>query len=251
MTSELIDALGARSGIVCVAGAGGKKTTMLRLARAHDGRVALTATSKIPQAFGKGDPDLLSFSERATAADVLAHAGQARVFAYAGEPSRSARLRGVEPALIRAVHEEGGFAATYVKADGARMRLAKAHEDDEPRLFADATVVLLLASVRVVGRPLDATSVHHHERFAAIAGCAVGEPVTASALAAVMADQLATISAAGHRRIVAVLNMADDETLLETARTVAAELRERCGGRHTIALTAMLAQDPLRELLTP
>jgi len=247
MTSRLIDALGARSGIVCVAGAGGKKTTMLRLARAHDGRVALTATSKIPQAFGKGDPELLSFSEQATADDVLSHIG-GRIVAYAGEPSRSARLRGVEPDLIRAVHDQGGFAATYVKADGARMRMAKAHHDGEPRLIEGASTVLLLASVRVVGKPLDETSVHHHERFAEIAGCPVGAAVSAQALGRVLAHQLAAITAADHGRIVAVLNMADDDALLATARDVAVSIRED-GARHSIAITAMLAEDPLRDLV--
>lgn len=249
MTSRLIDALGAASGIVCVAGAGGKKTTMLRLARAHPGRVALTATSKIPEGFGKGDPDLLSFSAQAQAADVLAHARDARVFAYAGEPARSARLRGAEPALIRAVHEGGGFAATYVKADGARMRLAKAHEGEEPRLVEGAAAVLLLASIRVVGKPLDATSVHHHERFGAIAGIAPGETIGEAALACVLAHQLAAITAAGGAPVVAVLNMADDDDLLARARAVAAELHARCGGRHRIAITAMLADEPLCELL--
>ncbi len=249
MTSELIDALGARNGIVCVAGAGGKKTTMLRLARAHDGRVALSATSKIPEAFGKGDPDLLSFSQTATAADVLAHAGAARIFAYAGEPSRSARLRGAEPDLIRAVHEEGDFAATYVKADGARMRLAKAHQGEEPRLIAGADTVLLLASIRVVGKPLDETSVHHHERFGQIAGLAIGEPVTEAGLARVLAHQLETITGQGHGNVVAVINMADDAALLASARAVAQDVRQRRGTEQRIALTAMLAEEPLRELL--
>lgn len=248
MTSELIDALGARNGIVCVAGAGGKKTTMLRLARAHPGRVALTATAKIPQAFGKGDPDLLSFAESATAADVLAPSDAARIYAYAGEPSRSARLRGVEPELIRAVHTQGNFAATYVKADGARMRLAKAHEDNEPRLIADSDTVVLLASIRVVGKPLDAQSVHHHERFAQIAGIALGEPVTQVALGRVLTHQLAAIAAAGHDNIVAVINMADDDALLATARNVARSMRDG-GARQPIAITAMLAERPLRDLV--
>lgn len=249
MTSELIDALDARNGIVCIAGAGGKKTTMLRLARAHPGRVALTATAKIPQAFGKGDPDLLSFAESATAADVLAHGGEGRILAYAGEPSRSARLRGAEPELIRAVHAQGRFAATYVKADGARMRLAKAHEGEEPRLIAGADTVLLLASIRVVGKPLDDTSVHHHERFGEIAGIAPGDAVTEAGLARVVAHQLQAIAGQGHGNVIVVINMADDDALLARARAVALDVRQRRGAQQRIALTAMLAQEPLRELL--
>ena len=41
---SLLDLLGARSGIVCAVGAGGKKTVLQHLAAAHPGRVAMTAT---------------------------------------------------------------------------------------------------------------------------------------------------------------------------------------------------------------
>ena len=45
MNAELVSALGATRGIVCLVGAGGKKTTMYALARAHPGRVLLSSTS--------------------------------------------------------------------------------------------------------------------------------------------------------------------------------------------------------------
>ena len=247
MSRDLIEALGAASGIVCVTGAGGKKTTMLRLARAHPGRVALTATTKIPQGFGRDDPELLSFAGKATAADVLGPAAGQRLFAYAGEPSRSGRLRGVEPALVGAVHQAGGFEATYVKADGARMKLAKAHDEGEPRLVPGTTTVLLLASVRAVGRPIDEASIHHPERFAQLAGLAPGDVLTAHGLAAVLAHQTGAIGAMQGAPVVVVLNMADDDPALDTARAVAAALRDR-GIAAPVAITAMLAAEPLREM---
>ena len=42
--TALIDALDARSGIVCAVGAGGKKSVLYQLAREQSGRFALTAT---------------------------------------------------------------------------------------------------------------------------------------------------------------------------------------------------------------
>ena len=44
----LFDVLGAHSGVVCLVGAGGKKTTLYRLAAEHPGRVGVTATVHIP-----------------------------------------------------------------------------------------------------------------------------------------------------------------------------------------------------------
>lgn len=248
MTIDLHQALAAREGIVCAVGAGGKKTTMLRLARGHDGRVALTATTKIPIDFAAGDPEILHCGASTVAADVLARGAGRRIVAFAGEPGRSERLRGAEPVLVRAVHEAGGFAATYVKADGARMRLAKAHDAGEPRLMPGTTTVLQLASVRVVGKVLDGRTVHRPALFAAQAGLRMGARVTADGLATVLAQQAAIMVAASGARVVTVLNMVDDDALLATARKVACALRAR-GATHRIALTAMLAAAPVRELL--
>ena len=44
---DLVDALEARSGLVCFVGAGGKKTILYRLGAAHPGRVGITATVHI------------------------------------------------------------------------------------------------------------------------------------------------------------------------------------------------------------
>jgi hypothetical protein len=45
---ELIEVLDARSGMVCLVGAGGKKTTLYRLASIHPGRIGVTSTVAIP-----------------------------------------------------------------------------------------------------------------------------------------------------------------------------------------------------------
>ncbi|MDQ3774178.1 MAG: hypothetical protein M3461_07335, partial [Pseudomonadota bacterium] len=44
----LLEALAATRGLVALVGAGGKKTTLYRLARAHAGRIGITATVAIP-----------------------------------------------------------------------------------------------------------------------------------------------------------------------------------------------------------
>jgi len=244
-------ALTATTKIVCAVGAGGKKTTLLRLVLGHPGRVALTATTKIVCDLGHGLPGLLSWPDGASAADVLGPSAGLRLYAWAGEPSRSERLRGADPGLVREAHVQGGFDATYVKADGARMRFAKAHDPDEPLLVPGASTVLLLASLRVLGRPLDEASVHHAELFAAMAGLPVGQPVTVEGLATVLLRQLAMLAAMTAARRVVVLNMADDDRLLGLGREVADALLGRHAAADRIAVTAMLADEPLRELIAP
>ena len=245
---DLLDGLEAGSGIVCVIGAGGKKSTMMRLAQAQGERVALSATTRIPRQGLRGCARLLSFEGRPCAAEVMARLGPERVVAYAGAPARAERLEGLDPALIREVHDEGGFAATYVKADGARNRLAKAHGPGEPRLVPGAATVLLVASVRALGRPLEERVVHRHRRFAALAGARPGDAVTAAHLGAVLAWQLRELAGAGAAHIVAVVNMVDDDERLAAARAVAREVVRHGAPVRRLALTSMTAATPLREI---
>ena len=89
---------------------------------------------------------LTSFEqERVQAAD------RSRPIAYACPSDKPGRHAGALPATIRAIHDDGGFAATYVKADGARMRWIKAPSSDEPMLVPGADVVIPVVSARSIG----------------------------------------------------------------------------------------------------
>ena len=125
--SALLGAFNAREGIVCAVGAGGKKSTLYRLAREHPGRVGVTATSYttyFPAELNALEivSELPELEQR-----VLASEGPGCV-AYARTGDKPARLRGLPISLVRKLHETGGFDATFVKADGARMRWLKSHE---------------------------------------------------------------------------------------------------------------------------
>lgn len=247
---DLLDALGARRGIVCMAGAGGKKTTMVRLATRHPGHVGLTATAKVPYRLKRDTPDLISLPEDADVADAIARLAGRRVVGYAGARRRNFRLAGLDPATIVAIHDAAGFDATYVKADGARMRLAKAHKPGEPNLVPGSTTILLFASVHALGRVIDEKTVHRPELFAALAGAEVGDTIGPYHLAAVLAHQALTLIGADGGDVIPVINMADDAALLDLAREIASLLWDKVPALERLAITAMIQPEPLKELLT-
>jgi len=247
---NLLDALGARRGIVCMVGAGGKKTTMVRLAALHPGRVALTATTKVPYRLKRESVDLVSLADDIDVDAAVQRLAGPGTVGYAGARSRNYRLAGMAPQTIAAIHRAAAFDATYVKADGARMRLAKAHKPGEPSLVPGTARVLLLASVHAIGRAIDEATVHHPELFADLAGAQVGDPITADHLATVVGHQVRTIHAASGVPVVAVINMADDEALFDTARGVAEGVWRNAPDLDRLAITAMIAQEPLKALMT-
>ena len=247
MSRAFLDALGATHSIVCLTGAGGKKTTMLRLARCHPGKVALATTTKIPDTFGKGDPALIVCPDPAdpTTLPPGIDAGQ-RLFSYAGPLSRSQRCLGCEPEFVRYVHEQTRRDLSLVKAHGARMRRVTAQAPDPGRLVGGAVTILHLASVKVVSSPLMAETVHHHLDFGALAGMREKEPIMARHLARVLMHQTDTIAAATDADIIVVLNMADSPDELETARDIAEQIIANGSSVHRVVATSMFAEQPVR-----
>lgn len=246
---DLLDQLRARDGIVCFAGAGGKKTSMVHLAALHDGRVGLTNTIRVPFRLKRESDDMIPLDKTTDVETALAALADRRVVGYAGPKTRSFRLEGIAPETIAAIHEAGGFDATYVKVDGARMRLAKGHKPGEPILVPGTSTVLLFASVHVVGRALDEETVHHPDIFAGLAGAAVGDVITESHLAAVLSHQVATIGAMTTARVVPVINMADDEAQEAAARDVANQVWRSTPAVERLAITSMIQPDVLKDLL--
>ena len=114
-----------------------------------------------------------------------------------------------------------------------------------------ATVCLSFVQVAMHSRRCDGTHTPPQRRTGERTGRRSLRPARAHVLADAPPDKghrQGHQADAGHGRIVAVLNMADDEALLAAARDVAAAIRQ-CGARHPVAITAMLADDPLRDFL--
>lgn len=216
----LLGALGARCGVVAVVGAGGKKTTMYRLAALHPGRVGLTTTVHIPPY-----PD--GVAERVitgTPEDVLAAAVaecEARVIACAGPADKTNRLAGLPPESIERLARATGRTLWLVKADGARARWIKAPGDHEPRVPAAATTVIAVVSARAIGEPLTDRIAHRPERLAAVMGARLGEAITPEHVARLLASPDGALRGAGDAEVVPLINMLDDEDTTVRARAAA------------------------------
>lgn len=241
----LLDLLEARHGVVCAVGAGGKKSLLRCLAAAHPGRVALTATVFITHV-----PDDAGFAvavaQDADLPGAVARLGAAPRVAYACPSDKPDRWSGASPATIEFIHAAGGFATTYVKADGARMRWVKAPADDEPALPACCTTVLPVASALAIGEPLASRVAHRPERIGQVLGMHEGETITPAHLGWLIASPLGMMKLTEGRRVVPVINMVDDAAREQVARE-AAEIALAANRRIDRVVLTCLARtgDPL------
>lgn len=217
---SLLDLLEARSGVVCAVGAGGKKSLLRCLASAHPGRVALTGTvfiTHVPDDAGFA----IAVAQDADLPDAVARLGATPRVAYACPSEKPDRWAGASPATIERIHAEGGFATTFVKADGARMRWVKAPADDEPALPECCTTVLPVVSALAIGEPLSSRVAHRVERIEQVLGLSEGEIITPAHLGRLIASPLGMMKLTEGRRAVPVINMVDDAAREKVAREAA------------------------------
>lgn len=248
-----LDLLAARRGLVCTAGAGGKKSTLYRLVEAHraagTARIGLSATVMTAAPPARIASNRLVAEPEVLIEQVPVLARREQVVAYGRPSPKPGRLAGLAPALIASLHGTGGFAVTLVKADGARMRLIKAPAPDEPVLPPGAGTVLALVSARVIGRVLDESVAHRPERVGAVTGAAPGEPLSPEHVGRLLASEEGALQHAGRARVVPVINMVDDaerRVLAVLAARTALALSDRF---ERVLLTSMTAPEPIVEVV--
>lgn len=229
---DLVAAL-AVEGVVAVVGAGGKKSTIYELAARLD-RAVVTATVRIPIF----DAEVARVVVTDEPAESIA-TNTEWPLGVVPERERRDRYRGYDVSTVADL-AGADVDAVLVKADGARTRLLKAPDAREPQIPGTADTVIPVASARVVGKPLDASSVHRPERVAAVAGIDGGDDVTAEDVAAVLASEHGGLKdVPTGATVVPVVNMADDETYRRTAREVAAGVLARTSRVDRVAITRM------------
>jgi probable selenium-dependent hydroxylase accessory protein YqeC len=246
---DLLDVFAARSGVVCIVGAGGKKTTLFRLVSRHPGRLAITTTVHTPPYRARLGAHVVIAPEAELREKVIAASREHRRIAY-GQPSeKAARVKGVTPACLSALHREAGFDVTLVKADGARLRWAKAPAEDEPCVPDSYQTLISVVSARALDMPLSGEVVHRPARFAAIAGMCENEPIRPVHLARLLASDAGGVKGADDATVVALINMVETREQERLARAIAEQAMELNDGIRRIVIAAMVRDDPLIDVI--
>ncbi|WP_255191849.1 selenium cofactor biosynthesis protein YqeC [Natronobeatus ordinarius] len=216
---NVVDALNADAGTLCVVGAGGKKTTLYALANRLE-RAVVTATVRIPIFDHHVDAVRVTDDPRGALADATYPLG------LVPAREREDRYRGYDTETVAAI-AEAHDGPVLVKADGARMREFKAPNEREPQLPAVADVVVPIASTHAVGRPLTDEVVHRPERVAACTDLELGDRITPAAVGQVLASTDGGLKAVPENATaIPLLNKVDDGEDEAVAREIAATIHE-------------------------
>jgi molybdenum cofactor cytidylyltransferase len=139
-------------------------------------------------------------------------------------------------------------AVILVEADGARGRSLKAPAAHEPQIPAVSDLVVPVAGLGALGRPLSEEAVHRPERVRELTGLETGEliqPETFVRLLTSTHGALKGIPSTAEVRI--LVNQADTPALEGQAQEIASRvLRER--RVRAVAIAALADQEPLKRL---
>lgn len=246
---ELLDLFKARQGIVCFVGAGGKKTTMFRLAAEHAGRVGITTTAHI-EYFPRRLAATCYVEAEAALLQSVSNDHQSRMIAFATPSDRTGRHAGIGLETVKAFQQQGRFDLLLVKSDGARGRLIKAPKEDEPPLPAEVDTVVPVVSAKVLGRPLNDKVAHRVDRLAAITGAEPEAELAPVHMARLLASGEGALKNTGNARVVPIINMVDSNHLIELARQAAEQALALTDRFDEVVLARMREDDPIVEIVS-
>lgn len=186
---------------ICLVGGGGKTTVMYELAAdwAACGRrvLALTSTHILQPADG-------SFAADAAAVHNL---WQQRRYAVIGTPELATGKLTLPP---QSVYEALKLQADVIlcEADGSRHHPCKVPAENEPVLWPDSDIVLAVAGMDALGRPL-AQACQRPQLAAELLGCGAEKILDEQMLAALLLSEQGSRKNVGTRTYYIVLNKCD------------------------------------------
>ncbi len=248
MTRELLELFKAREGIVCCVGAGGKKTTLFRLVMASHGRVGLTTSVHI-EYFPRSLQASCHVAPEEALLDAVEADTESRVIAFATPSHRHGRHAGISVERLEEFHRRGRFELLLVKADGARGRLIKAPNDNEPPLPVNADTVIPVVSARAIGRLLTGKVAHRPERLCEITGLRPNQRIEPEHVARLLASPLGSLKNVGQAAVVPLINMVDDDKRAVLARPAAEQALTLTDRFDYVVLASMRAEQPIIEVV--
>ena len=248
MTTGLLDVFKARQGIVCFTGAGGKKTTMFRLATEHSGRVGLTTTAHI-EYFPRKLPATRYVDEESALLKAVSSDHDSKVIAFATPSERRGRHAGIGLDAVTDFRDQGRFDLLLIKADGARSRLIKAPNDNEPPIPDAVDTVIPVVSAAAIGRRLTEKFAHRLDRLTAITGIQAGEKLLPEHVSRLLASPEGSLKNTGQAQVVPLINMVDNDTREALARQAAEQALELTDRFDYIVLARMRDDDPIVDVI--
>lgn len=209
--------LAEKGHVISLVGGGGKTTLLYAFARhcaAKGWRVLVSTTTHIWQ------PGENYAADEAALASLWA-AGR---YAVAGVPAEQGKLTALPPEQLTCWMAQADM--VLLEADGAKRMPCKVPSAHEPVLLPESDIVLAVAGLSALGRPLLEVC-FRLEQACALLGAAPETLLTPELLARLLASEQGGRKLVGNRRFSVVLNQADAPARIAAGEQTLALLRKK------------------------
>jgi len=211
-----LDRAHSTSPVISLVGAGGKTTALFQLARQlaeqkKGSPVVVTATTHL----GAWQTSLADQHIIGTDLGVLKNLPSTGVTLITGEieNSRTTPISQTTLFWLREISKDQHI-PLLIEADGSRQKSIKAPAEHEPPIPEFTDLVIVVAGLSTLGKPLNDEHVHRPEIFSQLSGLQIDQPITAEAITRVLAHpQGGQKNIPPTARRVALLNQADTPEL--------------------------------------
>ena len=234
---------------LALVGAGGKTTALFQLARELAPPVIVTATAHLAVEQAKlADRHIIA---RITAdLNILKETPRAGVILVTG-PIDGSRTQGISNGVTNWLH---AFCCYHdlpllIEANGSRQKPLKAPAEHEPPIPPFVEMVIVVAGLSGLGKPLTDEWVYRAERFEQISKMAMGQIITIEEVARALSHPdggLKNIPKDARR--VALINQADTPELQARAKGLAEQLLPTY---HAIVIAALNQQSAIHAVYEP
>jgi molybdenum cofactor cytidylyltransferase len=191
-------------------GAGGKTSALFQLAQELSPSAIVVATTHL----GAWQTALADCHIVANNASALNNISPRGVTLVTGAIEND-RTKSINQITLNWIHETARSknAPLFVEADGARQKPLKAPAAHEPPIPEFADIVIVVAGLSALGKPLTDAHVHRAKIFSQLSGLPINQPITADAIARVLAHPQGGLkNIPSNARRVALLNQTDTLT---------------------------------------
>ncbi|MBI4526390.1 MAG: putative selenium-dependent hydroxylase accessory protein YqeC [Deltaproteobacteria bacterium] len=241
-----------RGDMVSLIGAGGKTTTLYRLA--HDlwqdgGKVLLTTTTKIFKPRKPHVHRLFLAQDLQFLTNELLKIREPVIVAVGYDFDEAGKLCGLPAEWCDVLLEQSRFDWILVEADGAAMKPFKVPAEHEPVVPNRSSITIWVMGIKVLGEPLMRASVHRAEKAAALLGVQPGTPVTEDLILRLVGHPDGCLKGIPNKsRKIALINQADTEAEVKKSRALG-RLLIGCGPERVV-ITSYRGDGPVKEVMT-
>ena len=249
----LKEALGLRDEkMLALIGAGGKTTTLFRLAHElfdEGKKVLLTTTTKI---FKPVKPHVHRLYLAQDLDALLGELGRIKEPMVIGAGHRldgAGKLVGLPPEWFAALMRSATVDWILIEADGAAMKPFKVPLEHEPVVPESCPLTVWVMGIKALRQPLDEPHVHRAERACELLGVELGTPLTEAHILRLAEHPAGCFKGIPRdSRKIALINQADTADEIEQARSLGYRLLRL--GMERVVITRYVDQNAVKGVLS-